>query len=485
MGKLYWKFFIFFFLAQLTAVIGVGVAVWLANQKLERQNAQIEASPPAKSMVDAAAATLKVAGVEGLHVLLEDWATKSIPQVYAVNEVGQELQGRKLPLIAVQTARDIWVEKSDQQRDAIATGTVYSRSPVKQLLANDGHHYLLFVPAIQYQQLHHAIPSPSPIFGAFGIILKSKTRHLFPLIPILVGILASFIFAALLAWYFSKPINQLKQAFASAANGNLDVRVSNKMADRRDELADLGTAFDVMASRLRVLMQSQTHLLHQVSHELRSPLARLQIAVGLARQQPDKIESSLQRIERESTRMDGLVGELLELSRLESGAMQMDMEPLDINELLETIVEDARFEGAAKEMQVEYTFKNDDVENSESASLQVQGQQDLLHRAIDNVVRNALKYSPAKSIVHIFCSTKVVNKEKVVNIQVRDQGPGVEPDELNAIFDAFFRGSKTNEAVGHGVGLAIAKQVIEAHGGNIVAQNQAGGGLVVEMNLPV
>jgi signal transduction histidine kinase len=255
------------------------------------------------------------------------------------------------------------------------------------------------------------------------------------------------------------------------------------MAGRRDELADLGTAFDLMASRLRVLMQSQTHLLHQVSHELRSPLARLQIAVGLARQQPDKIESSLQRIERESNRMDALVGELLELSRLESGVIQMDIEPLDVNELLETIVEDARFEGAAKEIQIEYTFSNSE-QNIMPASLQIHGQQDLLHRAIDNVVRNALKYSPAKSVIHISCSMKIVNKVSALNIQVRDQGPGVAHGELNAIFDAFFRGSKTNEAVGHGVGLAIAKQVIEAHGGNITACNQEGGGLVVEINLP-
>ncbi len=483
MGKLYWKFFIFFFLAQLTAVIGVGVAVWLANQKLERQSTRIEASPPAKSMVDAAAATLKVAGVEGLHILLNDWASKSVPQVYAVDEVGHELQGRNLPAIVVQTAHDIWLEKSDEQPNSAGNGVIYPRSPVKQLQANDGHHYLLFVPAIQYQQLHHIGSPTHPIFGAFGFILKSKTRHLFPIVPILVGILASFIFAALLAWYFSKPINQLKQAFASAANGNLDVRIGTRMADRRDELADLGTAFDLMASRLRVLMQSQTHLLHQVSHELRSPLARLQIAVGLARQQPDKIESSLQRIERESNRMDALVGELLELSRLESGVIQMDIEPLDVNELLETIVEDARFEGAAKEIQIEYTFNNSE-KNIKQASLQIHGQQDLLHRAIDNVVRNALKYSPAKSVIHISCSMKIVNKVSALNIQVRDQGPGIAHEELNAIFDAFFRGSKTNEAVGHGVGLAIAKQVIEAHGGNITACNQEGGGLVVEINLP-
>jgi signal transduction histidine kinase len=472
MGRLYWKFFIFFFLAQLTAVTGVGVSVWVANKNLENENEKIEASSPAKSLVESAAITLKFGGVNGLKALMNHWSQRPMPQVYAVNESNVELQGRELPEDVIKSARDI-LERKIFEGNSVGKSALINRSTVQQITADDGHQYLLFVPVIKRHDVKR--PPPPNQLNLLGYNAKPKDRHLFPLIPLLAGVLASFVFAALLAWYFSKPIKQLRQAFASAANGNLDVRVGNEMGSRNDELADLGKAFDVMATRIGALMQSQTRLLHQVSHELRSPLARLQIAVGLARQQPDKLESSLMRIERESERMDSLVGELLELSRLESGVMRLEKETVDLNELLMTVVEDAQFEGVAKSITVDYRQTS-----KTSESLTILAQQDLLHRAIDNVVRNALKYSPIESLIKI---TSAIQDGKVV-IHVTDQGPGVEAGELDSIFQAFFRGSKTNSAEGHGVGLAIAKQIIEAHGGTIVATNQSIRGLNVEIKLP-
>lgn len=479
MGRLYWKFFAFFFLAQLTAVISVGVAVWVVNNNLEKENAQIEATPPAKSLVDSAAATLKFGGVAGLQGLINHWSKRPVPQVYAVNELNADLQGRELPIEVINSARDILQYRMqtgnlNPESSLIENNALMSRSPVQQVEANDGHRYLLFVPALKYQDANRMLPKTQ--FNMLSFNAKPKNRHLFPMIPLLAGIFASFVFAALLAWYFSKPIKQLRQAFASAASGNLEVRVGNEMGARRDELADLGNAFDVMAARIGALMQSQTRLLHQVSHELRSPLARLQMAVGLVRQQPDKLESSLVRIERESERMDSLVGELLELSRLESGVMRLEKEPVDLNELLVTIVEDAQFEGLAKNITVDYQ----QIDNP-SLPITVSAQQDLLHRAIDNVVRNAVKYSPNASLITI--TSKLENAK--ISIKVVDQGPGVEANELDAIFQAFFRGSKTNNTDGHGVGLAIAKQIVESHGGTIHAVNQEEGGLSVEIKLPI
>jgi signal transduction histidine kinase len=475
MGRLYWKFFIFFFLAQLTAVTGVSLAVWIANNNLDRENAQIEASPPARSMVDAAAVTLKFGGVDSLRGLMNHWSQRKIPQVYAVNESNVELQNRELPLDVIQGARDAMQRKVASEPPPASgkdeANKLFSRSPVQLVEATDGHQYLLFVPALKYQSAN--IPPPidkQP--GVFGYSPRPRNRNLFPIMPLLAGVFASLIFAAILAWYFSKPIKQLRQAFASAANGNLDTRVGDAMGSRRDELADLGQAFDLMASRLGTLMLSQTRLLHQVSHELRSPLARLQIAVGLARQQPEKSEVSLIRIERESDRMDSLVGELLELSRLESGVMSIEKEPVDLNELLLTVAEDARFEGMAKRITLSYV---------PTGTITVFGQQELLHRAIDNVVRNALKYSPEQSIIDI----NETVADHFVTIKVMDSGPGVAEGELDTIFQAFFRGSNTNQADGHGVGLAIAKQIIESHGGKIRAYNRGEGGLTVEIRLPV
>lgn len=364
MGRLYWKFFIFFFLAQLTSVVGVSIAV-----SIER-------------------------------------------------------------------------DRDTQTRDEITQ---------------------MQVPNKRLQPLHHLAPP--------------KHKHRFPVLPILMGALASFMFAAILAWYFSKPIKQLHRAFASAADGDLDVRVGNSMGMRRDELADLGNAFDIMATRLGSLLQSQTRLLHQVSHELRSPLARLQIAVGLARQQPEKLESSLTRIERESVRIDELVGELLTLSRLESGVIKLDKEPVNLGELLTNILADARFEGEAKQIKIKYVSQNE----SSIAQVIVSGQQDLLHRAIDNVVRNALKYSASHSYVTVEANVE----NEFLNITVSDQGAGVAENELSMIFEAFYRGSNTSQTDGHGVGLAISRQIIEAHGGIVTASNQVSSGLSVSIHLPI
>ena len=246
MGRLYWKFFIFFFLAQLTAVTGVGVAVWIANSKLENANAQIEASPPAKSMVAAAAATLKFGGVEGLQALMQYWAQRPMPQVYAVDEQNMELQGRAVSADVIKSARDVLSQRIAVDGEQEAKTNTLVRGAVQQIQASDGHRYLLFVPAFQ----KGAMPSPKML----GFNAKPRNRHLFPFIPLLAGVFASFIFAAILAWYFSKPIKQLRQAFASAANGSLDVRIGSAMGNRHDELADLGSAFDLMATRLGALL---------------------------------------------------------------------------------------------------------------------------------------------------------------------------------------------------------------------------------------
>jgi len=470
MGRLYWKFFIFFFLAQLTAV--TAVAIWVANQNQDKLNVQIETSPPARSLVDAAAATLQYGGVEGLSALISRWSRQPVPQVFAINEDNHELLGRKLPVDVIGNARALFERQSAEVAAAAKSGHLMPRMALQKIKANDHREYLLFVPASKHVS---SAVRPKPHAGPFGFHGRSG-KHSYPVMPLLAGAFASFIFAAILAWYFSKPIQQLRNAFASAASGNLDVRVGKSMGARRDELADLGHAFDLMATRLGALLQSQTRLLHQVSHELRSPLARLQIAVGLVRQQPDKLASSLARIEQESERMDDLVGELLALSRLESGMMGLAKEAVNLHELLVTVAEDARFEGEARKIIINY-----DAEHQNAvAPVMLSAQPDLLHRAIDNVVRNAVKYTPEQSHVSI----RTVCDSAYVTIVVSDQGAGVLQDELEMIFQPFFRGTNTSHADGHGVGLAIAKQIIEAHGGTITADNEASAGLSVAIKLP-
>ena len=289
--------------------------------------------------------------------------------------------------------------------------------------------------------------------------------------PLLSGLLVSLLSAWALAWYFAKPIRQLRHAFDAAASGNLGMRIGASMGGRRDELADLGRDFDHMTERLGHLVDGQKRLLHDVSHEMRSPLARLQAAIGLARQQPEHFEETLARIEREGERLDSLVDELLTLSRLQAGVAG-DAEDVDLQELLEGIVEDARFEGAARQVGVQLAL---------AAGLPtVRANPALLHRAIENIVRNALHHSPPGGVVRV---TGEATKNRL-RLSIVDQGPGVPPEALEKIFQPFYRGGKTSGG-GYGLGLAIADRVIAAVDGKIRAKNGATGGLVVEIELPL
>ncbi len=293
----------------------------------------------------------------------------------------------------------------------------------------------------------------------------------FPVEPMIVGTLVSLGAAILLARYLSKPIRLLKQGFDAVAEGNLQLRLEPAIGKRRDELADLGRQYDQVVMRLQASVEGQRRLFHQVSHELRSPLARLQVALDLAKQQPEVQEKWLQRIDVEAGRMDRLVGELLTLARIEAGMVSAQKEAFDLVDLLAAVVDDARFEaqGAGK-----------DVLLSAPASLPVQGDPELLQRAIENVVRNAVRYTVEGSAVQVRADLD----RAVVRIAVTDQGPGIAAQDLTSIFDPFQRGGGKSQGEGYGLGLAIARQVLEAHRGFIVAENGAAGGLIVRMEWP-
>jgi two-component system, OmpR family, sensor kinase len=463
-GRLFWKFLAFFWLAQLTSVIGVGVMVWLKSEIPAPGAAVVDTSPPATFHVAAAAATLRYGGVDALRGLLEESRRAPGPPVFAVDEKQAELLGRALSSEAI-------------ERVGSLAAAAENRSGVEQVNAADGHRYLLFVPP-------HARPAPPggnaesgppPKPGGGDREFSPRRRSpLPPLMPLAAGALASLVFATLLAWYVARPIRSLRSAFEAAADGRLEQRLAPAMGGRRDELADLGRDFDRMALRLKNLMDGQRRLLHDVSHELRSPLARLQAAIGLARQQPERAEDFLARIERESARMDTLVSELLTLSRLEAGMTGKLDDVVEITDLLDSVVEDARFEAEARACRVEFTVHEDAL---------VQGNAELLHRALENIVRNALKYSPQGACVEIDVTTASTPGQ--VRIRVLDEGPGVAEAELQSIFAPFFRSSATNSFDGHGLGLAISQRVVEAHRGSIQAVNRPAGGLNVSVLLPL
>lgn len=450
MGRLFWKFFFFFWLAQFVTSLGVGLAIWLKNYDAERFQREIDASPPAAFMVAAAAAALRHGGISSLRGLLEDSQRNPGPPLFALDESGRELLGRP---VAAETAGRV--------KQIAAAPSSGGHGAAEKVEADDGHGYWLFVPPPRRGGPHAPGHHPG--------------RNWMPLlIPLLAGGIVSLIFAALLAGYFSKPIRTLRCAFENAANGRLAQHVGTAMGRRRDELADLGRDFDAMACRLQNLMEGQRRLLHDVSHELRSPLARLQAAIGLARQQPERLGEPLARIERESVRMDRLVSELLTLSRLEAGMAGKFDEDVDLNELLANVAEDARFEAEAQGCRVEMAAHG---------CAGVRGNAELLHRALENIVRNALKHSPPGGLVSIEASVAADGQTAVISVS--DEGSGVPESELPAIFEPFFRGNQANAPDGHGLGLAISRRTVMAHGGGIHAGNRAAGGLCVTVTLPI
>ncbi|MGO9038637.1 MAG: ATP-binding protein [Steroidobacteraceae bacterium] len=296
----------------------------------------------------------------------------------------------------------------------------------------------------------------------------------FEIEDILADIVASLCSASLLAWLFSKPIRSLQSALTDAANGNLNVRIADRMGPGNDELKDLGVEFDRMISRLRTLIVAQRQLLKDVSHEMRSPIARVQAAIGLAIQQPDQAQTLMERIQRESARMDKLIGELLALSRLQADVDNQLDEEIELRELLSDIVDDAQFEAGANGRLIHVESQIDGT---------VRGNVALLRRAVENVVRNAIKYSDPGSTVEVGMTLGAGRRAAVIS--VRDSGTGVPESDIEHIFDPFFRSSMHARKEGTGLGLAIAKRVIESHGGSIGASNVSGGGLHVNIELPL
>jgi two-component system OmpR family sensor kinase len=301
--------------------------------------------------------------------------------------------------------------------------------------------------------------------GPFGI----------PMEVWIVSIIGGLLFSATLAWYLTNPIRSMRIGFGRLAQGDFATRLGPAMGRRRDEIADLAHDFDRMAERLEELVSARDRLMAGVSHELRSPLARLQLAIGLARQDPSKLETSLQRIDREAKRLDEMVGEILVLSKLESGAPQPE-EYFDVAEIMRGVAEDAKFEAAPRGIEV--TAETDPPQ--EKMEWICLGSGKLIAHAFENIVRNALRFSRAGQQVKLRLTA---SRDGTFNFTVTDQGPGVPTEALATLFQPFVQVSP-GDGQGFGLGLAIAQRAILAHGGSISAHNGFGGGLVVSATLP-
>jgi two-component system sensor histidine kinase CpxA len=283
-----------------------------------------------------------------------------------------------------------------------------------------------------------------------------------------------FLLAAVLLCYWlalnlTSPVRALQKAVERFGDGDFTARVGSS---RRDELGQVANTFDRMAGRIQTLLTAERRLLLDISHELRSPLARLGVAVELART-GENLEAALNRIQKESDRLNALLGQLLQVTRAEGDPNSLRHDAVRLDALLQQLVDDSAIEAAARGCRLQFR---------QPEPLTVEGDAELLRRAMENVIRNAIRYSPPETDVEVSLTRRNGN----ALVDVRDHGPGVPEETLPRLFDAFYRVEKSRDSSsgGIGLGLSIARRALELHKGRIRARN-AHPGLDVEIELPV
>lgn len=299
-------------------------------------------------------------------------------------------------------------------------------------------------------------------------------RPPFPYGGVLLAILVSGLVCFWMARSLARPLLDVRDASHRLAAGELQARAATSTAARRDEIGDLGRAFNAMAARIETLVNAQGQLLSDISHELRSPLARLNVALELARRKAGPAaEAELSRIEAESDRMNDLIGRVLSLARAEHDQSAEAVDAVDLVDVVNRVAADASFEAAQQGKVVRLEARS---------TPQVIGSAALIASAVDNLVRNAVRHTPADTTVDLVVDAVA----DAAVVQVRDHGPGVPAGELERIFAPFHRveTGRSPQSGGVGLGLAIAKRAVAVHGGSIVADNAADGGLIVTVRLP-
>lgn len=449
---LFGKIFVWFWVALALLTIAMYAGGRMLAQ--DPQAARPRRADPFGMVATAAAEVLRGGGQPALERMLEGLERREGLQVFLVRD-GREVRGRVAGPGVANVAR------------AAASG----RRPA---LLHDGERMLFAHP------LEPAAASglvlvlrPEPMPRPFGLFLPFGLGG--PWSLALLVIVAGLVCLALALWLVA-PVRRLREATRRLAAGDLRARTGYGARTANDELEALARDFDGMAERLESLVGAQRQLLSDISHELRSPLARMSVAIGLARTRADaSAQPMLDRIERESERLNDLIGQLLQLSRLESRGLPVLWDRVDLADVVEQLVEDARFEAQAERRSVRF----------ESAGpLAIEAHADLLRRAIENVLRNALRYTPPGGAVEVAVGAGADPGD--ARVVVRDHGPGVPADQLEAIFRPFHRVEQARDrgSGGTGLGLAIARRAVEAHGGGITARAAPGGGLEVELRLP-
>lgn len=447
MRSLFTKIFLSFWLACALFLVVAIVATWVVRQQGESGLDAAESK-----ILSDAVEIYERSGQEAVHQDLEQIRETQHIRTYLFNDKDQEISNHNAP---------DWVRDTRQSR-AVTYRGMFGLIPVfsiqrQTMQSSSGHRYSMV--AIQ--------PAPGP-FGPHAPTWEG----------LLIGILSSGLVCYVLARYLTGPLVRLRTATRKLSSGDLSARAGTAGSWRRDEIAQLVRDFDTMAERLEQLVHAQSRLLNDISHELRSPLARMNVALALAKQRSGpEAQGMLDRIEGESARLNELIERLLTIARLEAAPEGIRKEEVQLLDLVNEIVEDADFEAQGRDCRVVLKVAEPCIVNGNPA---------LLHSAIENVVRNATQYTAPGTSVGVSLASDLRSPKHEAVIRVFDSGPGVPEESLEKLFRPFYRLDDARvHTGGTGLGLAITDRAIRLHGGSVQAKNRPEGGLIVEIRLPL
>lgn len=446
MGKLFWRIFLGLWFGSAALMVGTAFLFAVTIERRMPEGVRQSLEPFATAAAHAVLVVHESGSAKETSDLLANLERSQGLRMYFFDRRGKEILGRTVPAALSSPGR----AGSQPPADA-KTGRWPDLRLDIPMTTKSGR---------EYRALIASRPPPGP---PLDFILK----RLFG--PVVVSIFLAGVISALAARHLVNPISKLQSAAQRLASGELDYRIGAALDSRKDEFTALGEDFDRMADQIGQLLAAQRQLMLDLSHELRSPLARIKVALELARGQRSP-EELIERMDRDADRMDALIGELLLLARLESPSPSDNEQTIDLSELVASIVEDARLESSGSGHCIRAFI---------APGLSTMGDRELLTRAIENVLRNALRHTPDGGDIEFEASRDADG----TLIRVADSGKGVSEDLIEQLFKPFARGDGARRGVG--LGLAITRAAIQRHGGTVVINNRASrSGLEVRLQLP-
>jgi len=447
--RLFWRVFALFWAATLFLIVAIA---WSTSYTFENEKIPGLDITRMESVLNeqlrGASRALHAGGVDALREVQRGANERGIT-LYVLDADNKDLLGNEV-------REDIAAEAANAVADE--QGLHSNRSRIRTIVLPGGARYTAVAAYLTHPMLRMLYRRPTYFWD-----------------QVLIASVISAIFALILAAYIAAPLSRIRLSATRVASGDLDARVGPLRFGRSAEMLALASEFDGMAARLKELVEGQRRLIRDISHEMRSPLARQHVALELARGQvpAGDVRLQLDRIERESERLEEMIAQSIQLSRMET-TKQARTEAVALDVLVADIAADAAFEAQARNCALEY---------ESSGSMTVQAEADLLASAIENVVRNAVNYTRADSTIRI----RLERFEREARLRVVDAGAGVPDGDLVHIFEPYYRtdDARARKSGGSGLGLAIAKRAVERQGGHIRASNVAGGGLEVQIVLPL